>query len=387
MICEQFNFEGCLSYVIGCNIERKGVIVDPSHETQTYVDFVGKNNLTIEYVIDTHTHVDHISLAPELANIFGAKTVMNRHTPQQREIGAEVKNLFGIEKIIAENAAKPVDLFLDEDDTLTFGRITLTVLHTPGHTRDSMCLLAKDRIFTGDTVIIGQCGRTDLPGGSSDDMYTTLFKKIMPLSNDLIVYPAHDYKGNINSSLGYEKVNNVCLKTPRTTEEFATFLKSLFPPLSADGGKLQCGLTMGDTSPAAGDDQLNPLMRSFCVSMEQYLASPHEATLIRIQELSERIRGGQKPLILDVREPAELAEAGYIEEAVNIPVRDVAKRVGELPKDLDHPIVVLCESGIRSAHAAIYLRAYGYTNVKNLEFGIREWRNQGFPLVFPRKEA
>lgn len=211
-------------------------------------------------------------------------------------------------------------------------------------------------------------------------MYNTLFHKIAPLSNDLIVYPAHDYNGNINSALGYEKVNNVCLKTPRTVEDFSTFLKSLFPPLSADGGKLQYGLSMGDATPRAAEDQLNPLMTSFCVSMEQY----HEATVIRTQGLEERIRGRQNPFILDVREPAELRETGCIQGAVNIAVRDVAKRVNELPKDLDHPIVVLCESGSRSAHAAIYLRAYGYTNVKNLEFGMREWKNQGFPLVFPR---
>ena len=245
MICKQLNFEGCLSYVVACDAERKGVIIDPSHEIQPYLDFVKANNLEIHYIIDTHTHVDHISLAIDLAHIFRARTVMNKFTPQQREVGAKVKELFGIEKIIAENAAKAVDFFLDEDDVLTFGRIALKVLHAPGHTRDSMCLLTNGRIFTGDALMIGQCGRTDLPGGSSEDMHNTLFQKIMPLSSDLIVYPAHDYKGNINSTLGYEKINNVCLKTPRTIEAFSAFLKSLFPPLSADSGKLQCGLSNG----------------------------------------------------------------------------------------------------------------------------------------------
>ena len=119
--------------------------------------------------------------------------------------------------------------------------------------------------------------------------------------------------------------------------------------------------------------------------MEQYLTSPHEATLIGTQELVDKMKSGEKPFILDVREPGELTQTGYIKGAVNVPVRDVAKRVNELPKDLDHPLVVLCESGIRSAHAAIYLRAYGFNNVKNLEFGMREWRNQGYPVVFPEQ--
>ncbi|OPY82016.1 MAG: putative polyketide biosynthesis zinc-dependent hydrolase BaeB [Syntrophorhabdus sp. PtaU1.Bin153] len=383
MIFKHFNFEGCLSYILACPAGRKGVIIDPSHEIQPYIDFVTANGIDILYVIDTHTHVDHISLSPELARLFGAKTVMNTLAPAQREIGATVTELFGIEKIIAENATKPVDLYLDENDSLSAGSIILKVLHTPGHTKDSMCLLADDRIFTGDTLIIGQCGRTDLPGGNPQDMYDSLFEKLAPLSNDLIVYPAHDYRGNINSSLGYEKINNVCLKTLRTVEEFTMFLKGLFPPLDAGGGKLQCGLSMGDTTPSVGDDQLNPLMKSFCISMEHYLRAPHEATLVRTGELLERVKQKENIVILDVREPRELAELGFIAGAINIPVKEVAERISELPKDLDHPIVVICESGIRSAHAAIYLRGYGYTNVKNLEFGIREWRNNGYPLIFP----
>ena len=217
------------------------------------------------------------------------------------------------------------------------------------------------------------------------DMYETLFKKLAGISNDLIIYPAHDYKGNINSSMGYERVNNICLKTKRTPEEFASFLKGLFPPLSADGGKLQCGLTM-DKEPAAtgmADDRLNPLMKSFCISMEEHLQTPHEHTLIRTREVFDRINKKEGLFILDVREPRELSESGFIAGAVNIPVRDVAKRVSELPGDFNTPIAVVCESGIRSAHAAIYLRAYGYNKVKSLEFGMREWRQEGLPVVFP----
>lgn len=387
MIFKQFNFEGCLSYVIASDKTKEGAIIDPSHEMQSYLDFIKEQNLTIMYIVDTHTHVDHVSLSPELAKILSAKTVMNKNTPMQREIGAGVKELYGIEKIIAENAIKPVDIFLGEKDQIIMGNVFLECVYTPGHTKDSMCLLSSDRMFSGDTLIIGQCGRTDLPGGSSEDMYNTFFKKLAAMSNDIIIYPAHDYKGNINSTIGYEKVNNVCLNTQRSPEEFAAFLKGLFPPLGADGGKLQCGLSMADASlNAKADTQLNPLMKSFCISMEQYLSAPHESTLIRTQELIGKIKKGEKTFILDVRESSELLQTGFIPGAVNVSVRNVAKKMNDLPSDLNYPIIVVCESGIRSAHAAIYLRAYGYNNVTNLEFGMREWRTNGYPLAYPEKD-
>ncbi len=378
MIFRQFNFDGCLGYVMACEKEKTGIIIDPSHETGPFLDFVESEGITITHIIDTHTHVDHVSLAPELADVLGAKTVMNVNTPSQRAIGAKVTDLFGIEKILAENARKRIDIYLDDRDRIEIGKIALTVIHTKGHTQDHICLLARDRIFTGDTLIIGQCGRTDLPGGSSEDMFESLFGKITPLSDDLIVYPAHDYKGNINSSLGYEKTNNVCLKTKRTIEEFGKFLKGLFPPLNAESGKLQCGLSM---EPAGDTGELGPLMKGFCISMEGFLAAPHTDTVIQPEELLRRIEGGEEFFLVDVREPGELDQTGFIRGAVNIPVRQVASRIDEFPKDLDMPVVVYCASGHRSSHAAIYLRAYGYRNAKNLEYGMHGWMDRNYPLI------
>jgi sulfur dioxygenase len=377
MIFKQFNFDGCLAYVIACGDQKKGAIVDPSHDLKPFLDLVAAHSLKIEYVIDTHTHVDHISIAPELADILGAKTVMSRLTPLQREIGSKVTELFGLEKVLAENAGNRVDMYLGDGDELHIGGITLKVIETKGHTQDHISILAGDRIFTGDTLLIGQCGRTDLPGGSSQDMYESLFRKIMPLSDDLFIYPAHDYKGNINSSLGFEKTNNVCLKTKRTPAEFEKFLKGLFPPLDAKTGKLQCGLSM-EPDQQTGD--IGPLMKSFCISMENFLAAPHNETVIQPEELLQKVEAHENMFIIDVREPKELEETGFIEGAVNIPVRQVAARIEEFPKDLATPIVAYCASGHRSSHAAVYLRAYGYRNVKNLEYGMHGWMDRQYPL-------
>ena len=384
MILKQFNFDGCLSYIVACEKEKAGVIIDPSHETEPFLQFVAANGLRILYVIDTHTHVDHISLAPELADHLGAQTVMYAGVKEQRAIGKTVTDLFGIEKIIAENGEKRIDLLVNDQEKLVTGNIAFTVMFTPGHTRDAISLVTSHHIFSGDTLLIGQCGRTDLPGGSYVDIHTSLFGTIARLPDDLVVYPAHDYKGNINSSLGYERVNNICLKPERPVEEFGTFLKGLFPPLDSDGGKLQCGLTMEPASPSAGNGpDLNPLMRNFCVSMEHYLHEPHETTLLKPDELATDLAAGKRIFLLDVRQPEELSSRGYIRGATNIPVGDVAKRIDEMPKNLDHPIITICESGVRSAHAALYLRAYGYNDVKNLEYGIRGWRTEGFPVTYP----
>ena len=380
MIFKQFDFEGCLSYVVACSKEGLGAIIDPSHTMDPYLDFIGSSNIKVVYVIDTHTHVDHLSLAEEIADRVGARTVMCDQAPLQRQIGSAVKDLFGIEKIIEENGGKRIDFLLKDGEELTMGGVSLTALFTPGHTRDSMCLLSHGRLFSGDTLLIGQCGRSDLPGGSTGEMYESLFSKIAPLSDDLLVYPAHDYNGNINSSLGYERVNNVCLKTRRTVEEFGRFLKSLFPPLDSTGAKLQCGLKVSTGSSPEGGE-LGPLMHTFCMSMEQYLIQPQGTNAILPGELRVGMDEKDKPYLLDVRQPEELEAGGHIEGAVNIPVAEIPKRVGELPANLDQPIVTICESGFRSAHAALYLRAYGYNKVKSLEYGMHGWKAEGYPVV------
>ncbi len=377
MIFRQFNFDGCLTYIIACSNHRKGAIIDPSHDVKPFLDLVRSHSLTIDYVIDTHTHVDHVSIAPELADILRAKTVMNRLTPLQRETGSKVTELFGIEKILAENARNRIDMYLADSDQLSIGDITLTIIETRGHTQDHMSIMAHDRIFTGDTLLIGQCGRTDLPGGSAQDMYESLFHKFLPLSDDLIIYPAHDYRGNINSSLGFEKTNNVCLKTERAPAEFATFLKGLFPPLDAKTGKLQCGLSM---EPDRQSGDIGPLMKSFCISMENFLTAPHNETVIQPEEFLQKVKAHENIFIVDVRESKELEETGFIEGAANIPVRQVAARIEEFPQDLATPIVTYCASGHRSSHAAVYLRAYGYRNVKNLEYGMHGWMDRDYPL-------
>lgn len=377
MIFHQFRHNGCLSYLIGDESTKECAVIDPARDVGPYLEAVAERGLRLVYVIDTHSHADHTTGAGELAQEAKALVLMGEEVERQREASEGKGDEMGMGDILRENAEVQVDRKVGEGDEVMVGGLSLEVIHTPGHTRDAICLLTEDRVFTGDTLMIGLCGRTDLPGGSTEMMYNSVFQKLHGLRDDLLVYPAHDYKGNINSAVGYEKVNNPFFK-PRRLEEFVEFVRGVFPP--PRGAGMQCGVmetraTAGPV-PAAG-----PLMGEICIAMERLFQEYPEDwkrwNVITVAELKRKLDAGEEVFVLDVREPGEYA-LDHIKGAMNIPVRELPRRINELPKGKDAEIVTHCESGFRSAHASIFLKAYGYTNVKNLEHGIHEWREEGY---------
>src|SRR5206468_767628 len=186
MLFEQLRAGGCLSYVAGCEKTCAGVIVDPALDLiDRYVALTVEKGLRVRYVIDSHTHADHFSAARDLARQLGARIVMHRRS-----------------------AAPFADLRVDDGELLVVGDLRLRVLHTPGHTDDSMCLVLPDRVLTGDTLLIGATGRTDLPSGDPEALHESLFGKLLALDDGLLVFPAHDYKGRDSSTLGAEKASN-----------------------------------------------------------------------------------------------------------------------------------------------------------------------------------
>jgi rhodanese-related sulfurtransferase len=210
-------------------------------------------------------------------------------------------------------------------------------------------------------------------------MYETIFDKLHKLKDDLLVYPAHDYSGNINSAVGYEKINNPFFKE-RGPGEFLKFVKTVFPPPKGPG--MQCSISSA-SSVSNSPLTTGPLMAEMCLSMEkllqQYPDDWKKWNLIDVGKLKEKLEKRGEVTILDVREPDEFAE-DHIKGAVNVPVKELPNRMEALPKDKDTEIVTYCESGFRSAHAAIFLKAYGYSNVKYLELGMHEWREEGFEV-------
>lgn len=377
MIFQQFRNEGCLSYLIGDENTNDCAVIDPAKEIEPYMKAVEKSKLKLVYIIDTHSHADHITGAGKLAQKAKALLVMNENVEKQRKASEGKGDEIGIGGILRENASIKVDKKVGEGDEIMVGSLSMKIFETPGHTLDSMCLLMNDRVFTGDTLMIGLCGRTDLPGGSTEMMYSSIFQKLYKLKDELLVYPAHDYKGNINSALGYEKVNNPFF-LPRKLNEFIGFVKQVFPPPKGSG--MQCGVM---ETKASVEPETGPLMGEMCVAMEklfrEYPEDWKKWNIIKVSELKKKLDAKEKVFVLDVRSPEEY-KAYHIKGAKNIPVKELPKRIDELPMNKDALVVTHCESGFRSAHAAIFLKAYGYTKVRNLELGIHEWREEGYEV-------
>ncbi len=203
---EQIRSCGCLSYVLGCKKTNVYVVIDPElDKTDEYLGIARELSSRLLYAIDTHTHADHSSACKILRERHGIKVVMHQ-----------------------SSEAPYLDLRVQEGDILRCGEIDIRVLYTPGHTQDSTCLLVGDMLFTGDTLLIGGCGRTDLPGGDAGKQYESL-RRLAALADNVRVFPAHDYRPAF-STLGDEKKNNPRMTIP-SKEEFIHFMTSRKPPL------------------------------------------------------------------------------------------------------------------------------------------------------------
>ena len=182
---EQFRVErGCLGYIVSS--ARRAAIIDPELEmVEPMLDYVFEHGLKPAYIVDTHTHADHISGARELKSKSTAKIVMHESAP-----------------------ASCVDVRVEDGDRLYLGELPVKFLHTPGHAKDLVSVLLPGRILSADALLIGSCGRTDLPNGSAVRAYHTLYHTYRALPDDLLVFPGHDYEGREHSVLGDEKASN-----------------------------------------------------------------------------------------------------------------------------------------------------------------------------------
>src|SRR5579871_1049940 len=196
MFFEQIATGGCQSYVIGCKETCAAAVIDPEiSQIDRYQGIAAREGLRLRFVIDTHTHADHFSAADEIGKMLDVPVAMHR-----------------------DAAAPFATLRVDDGDMLLVGNLRLSALHTPGHTRDSMCLRLEDRIFTGDTLLIGATGRSDLPTGDPEALYDSLFNRILKLDPALLVYPAHDYKNQGHSTIGQEIASNPRLQKKNRSE-------------------------------------------------------------------------------------------------------------------------------------------------------------------------
>lgn len=191
------------SYIIFCEKTKKTAIVDPGGDEETLLDEVEKLGGTVEYIIATHGHPDHVCGNRKIQEATGAKIIMHSADVAFFE-DPEVKNYFSM---LGLEPSPPTDIVVEDGDTITVGEIEFKVIHTPGHTPGGICLYHAPELITGDTLFVGGLGRTDFPGGSHQELLDSIANKLLVLPEETVVWPGHGYGGH-QSTIGNEKRTN-----------------------------------------------------------------------------------------------------------------------------------------------------------------------------------
>lgn len=187
------------TYVLEDEETAEGIVIDPSWDLAKIEEVIKRNDLKIKYIVNTHHHFDHTLGNEAIAKSTGAKIIQHKESTLSRDISVE------------------------NGDKIIFGKSELSVIHTPGHSKDSICLLGDGKIFSGDTLFVGNCGRVDLPGGSAKELYHSLFDSLCNLDDKLVLYSGHNYGTKPISTLGEEKKTNFVMQK-RSEREFVEMM-------------------------------------------------------------------------------------------------------------------------------------------------------------------
>ena len=280
----------------------------------------------VRYVLDTHTHADHFSAASELRERLGVPSVMHRSSP-----------------------APFIDIHAEDGETIIVGELRLELIHTPGHTRDSMCVVLPGHVLTGDTLLL-------------EALYDSLFGRLIALDGSLLVHPAHNYKKLEPTTLGEQWQANPRLQK-KGRAEFVEMMQSL-----------SIGMP----------EHLTEALRTNQTGGKTVTQIIHEAaeriSFMSMAELWRRIERGNPGLhVLDVRE-ADAYAAGHIPGAIHLPRGQLELRIDSMFPDPSVRVLTYCEFGKISTIAAGTLHSMGFLGAIALDGGIRAWQEAGHPL-------
>ena len=354
----QLNPHACRTYLVGTKDSNEVALIDPVLEQVSgYIELLEKENIKLTHVIDTHTHADHISGAAALKDLTGCEYVMHAQAPSHC-----------------------VTFRVTDGFECHLGAIPVKVMHTPGHTKDSISLIFPDRLLTGDMLFLdeGGAGRDDLPGGDPGEHWDSL-QRLLGLPEHLIVYPAHEYRNRQPSSLGEQKRRNPHLQT-RTKEEYIRYVEDLkLGPADWMKDVLRANYACARDPSAAWI----PVDLPACEVKGTLEVGVNEQQVanIPIDELKLRLDSDRAPLLLDVRELKELESEGHLPGIAHIPIASLSSRLSELEEHKEREIVTICRSGGRAHTAAQILMEKGFERVYVLSGGMKAWKNAGYPLA------
>lgn len=354
MNIRQLNPNSCWTYLIKKENSFEVALVDPVLEhVAMYLGLLEKEKLNLTQVLETHCHADHIS----------ASTVLKDHT--DCEYLMHEKSLSGC-----------VTSRLQDGQKIELGGLPATIMSTPGHTQDSISLVFSDRVLVGDTLFLEDAGagRDDLPGGDPGEHWDSL-QRLMGLPDELIVYPAHEYRGRKPSSLKNQKEKNPHLKL-KSRDSFINYLTELkLGPADWMKDVLKANYSCARDPKAAWI----PIDSAACEIKGTMDLGANEKIVENInpEELRALLNGDNRPILLDVREANELeGELGHLEGIVHVPVGELSKRLDELKDIREKKIITICKAGGRASTAAQILMQDGFKKVKVLDGGMTIWRQK-----------
>lgn len=338
---QELNAANCKTYLLVSG--GRAALVDPVRErAERYQRELAERGLKLDLLIETHTHADHLMMDRAVKQSLGAPLVMHSESPNPM-----------------------VDRHVRDGEELELGTERISVLHTPGHTPDSVCLLVSGAVLTGDTLLIGGSGRTDFPGGDAGSQYDAVTQRLFTLPDETVVWPGHDYRGQTSSTIGAER---------RTNPRFVGKTRQQYIEQMA-----QLGLGL----PERAQEVLQVNQSGFEASdvtfptYAEFAAAPE----ISASALALRLRSETPPRVIDVREPEEFtSELGHIEGAILVPMDALEHRLPKLAGYVDQELVVVCRAGARSASATAILTRAGFRHVENLTGGMLAWARAGLPV-------
>jgi sulfur dioxygenase len=333
---------GTYTYLLASRRGGEAVIIDPVLEkVDRYVQLINELDLKLVKAVDTHLHADHITGLGALRDRTHCVTVMGEHSK-----------------------VDVVSMRLADGDKLTIEGLNLDALYTPGHTDDSYSFLMRDRVFTGDTLLIRGTGRTDFQNGDPRAQYDSIFNKLLRLPDETMIFPAHDYKGETVSTIAEEKAFNPRLQVT-SVDQYAELMNNLKLP--------------------------NPKMMDVAVpaNMRVGLAQDEIARLGWAVSAAEGMALNGRPdvTLVDLRERNEREKHGVIPGSLHAPYPDLAANVRpggmlhELARATGKRIVFYCAFGERSAMAVRAAQDAGLASACHIQGGIAAWKDAAGPLV------